>query len=245
MTTVKLGVNIDHVATLREARKEKYPSILGAMRVCEMGGADQITVHLREDRRHIQDQDVVDLIKESDLPINMEMAFTSEMVRKAMDWKPFAVTLVPEKREEMTTESGLDLLGLQKDPKLFCDFSKSLSVYGFIEADKKQIEFAKEFGLKGVEFHTGPFAHAYKGSKDSKSDFLENEVERLFAAAEYAQSLNLEVKAGHGLTLENLSYLGGMPGLSEVNIGHSIVARALFIGLEQAVAEMKALLIRF
>lgn len=238
---IRLGVNIDHVATLRQVRLARYPDIVEAMHLCERGGADQITVHLREDRRHIQDQDVHRLLESSLLPVNLEMAFTPAMLRFAIRTKPFSVTLVPERREEMTTERGLDLRRLRSKISSLRRLQKTTRVFGFIDADRTQVKTASELALDGVEFHTGSYAEyfeqALRARKGEKA--LANEVKRLFDAAETAVDLDLEVRAGHGLTIQNVKSLRAMPGLQEMNIGHSIVARAVLMGLEAATREMK------
>jgi len=242
MKTIRLGVNIDHVATLRQVRKARYPDIVEAMHLCERGGADQITVHLREDRRHIQDEDVSRLLQSCLLPINLEMAVVEEMVQLALKWKPYSVTLVPERREEMTTESGLDLTRLQK--KSLGRLLAKTRVFAFIDPDLNQVELAKKLKFDGVEFHTGPFSEAHEKSLRGRScGPLQKETERLWKAADLAQELQLEIKAGHGLTIQNVQILREMPGLEEVNIGHSIVARSILMGLEQATREMKQALL--
>lgn len=245
MGSIRLGVNIDHVATLREVRKSRYPDIVEAMFLCERGGADQITVHLREDRRHIQDEDLDRLLVSGRLPINLEMAFMESMVKKAQAWKPFGVTLVPERREEMTTESGLDLKVVHKKTALFEQLLKCSRVYAFIDPDLKQVRMAKDLGFDGIEFHTGPYCHAYEASLRGRSDkALKTELETLHRAAEEADRLKLEVKAGHGLTLQNVQALLSLKGLSELNIGHAIVCRSIVLGLEGAVREMKTVISR-
>ena len=243
MSRVRLGVNIDHVATLREVRKSRYPDIVEAMFLCERGGAEQITVHLREDRRHIQDEDLDRLLLSGRLPINLEMAFVEVMVKKAKVWKPFSVTLVPEKREEMTTESGLDLKVVQKKESLLKQLTESTRVHAFIDPDLKQVRLAKDLGFDGVEFHTGPYSHAFEAALRGRNEkALKTELQKLQKAAEEAHRLDLEVKAGHGLTVQNVPALLDLKGLSELNIGHAIVCRALILGLESAVREMKAVL---
>ncbi len=233
---VRLGVNIDHVATLREVRKTSYPDILEACRAVIKGGADQITVHLREDRRHIQERDVKALLRYSRKPVNLEMAFVSEMIDFACRWKPYSVTLVPERRAEMTTESGLNLKRLLKKKRDVKRLQRKTRVYGFVDSSIEQVKYAEDLELQGLEFHTGELAHSCERG-DSK--FVKIEMTKLQQAADYAFQLGMEVKAGHGLTLENLKYLKGVSGLSELNIGHSIVARSVFIGLEEATREMK------
>lgn len=237
---IRLGVNIDHVATLREVRKARYPDIVEAMFLCERGGADQITVHLREDRRHIQDDDVKRLLQAGRLPINLEMAFIEPMIKRALAWKPFSLTLVPERRAEMTTESGLNLKRLMKQRKQLDRLRKAGRIYAFIDADPDQVEMAEALGFEGVEFHTGPYSHAYEQALRGKADrALVKELEKLNAAAALAEERRLEVKAGHGLTVQNVKGLLDLPTLNEVNIGHSIVCRSLILGLEKAVSEMK------
>lgn len=237
---IRLGVNIDHVATLREVRKSRYPDIVEAMFLCERGGADQITIHLREDRRHIQEEDVDRLLTSGRLPINLEMAYVTDMVRRAEKWKPFSITLVPERREEMTTESGLNLKRLIKDRRALDRLRKISRIYAFIDPDPEQVELSEKLGFDGIEFHTGPYSHAYEKALRGRADRdLIRELEKLNAAATLAEELRLEVKAGHGLTVQNVKGLLPLPSLSEVNIGHSIVCRALILGLETAVREMK------
>lgn len=241
---IRLGVNIDHVATLRQVRLARYPDIVEAMHLCERGGADQITVHLREDRRHIQDEDVTRLLECSLLPINLEMAFIPEMISKAIEWKPFSVTLVPERREEMTTESGLNLQKLSDDQEQLQRLKSELRVFAFIDPSVSQVELSRELGFDGIEFHTGPFSESFEKSlrcRDQKE--LNSEKEKLWLAAEKAVSLGLEVRAGHGLTIQNVKALKDLPGIVEFNIGHSIVARSVLMGLEAAVREMKQILV--
>lgn len=241
---IRLGVNIDHVATLRQVRLARYPDIVEALHLCERGGADQITVHLREDRRHIQDEDVTRLLECSLLPINLEMAFIPEMISKAIEWKPFSVTLVPERREEMTTESGLDLEKLSEKKRQLQELQSKLRVFAFINPSSEQVEVAKELGFEGIEFHTGPFAQSFEDSlrcRDQKD--LDREKEKLLSASQKAVDLGLEVRAGHGLTIQNVKLLQDLPGMVEFNIGHSIVARSIVLGLEAAVREMKQILV--
>jgi len=243
MTRVRLGVNIDHVATLRQVRLARYPDIVEALHLCERGGADQITVHLREDRRHIQDEDVVRLLEVSLLPINLEMAWTSEMKRLASKWSPFSITLVPEKRAEMTTESGLNLKLLDSltHRKSLLALKRKMSVYAFIDPNLEQVKRAFDLGFDGVEFHTGHYATLFEKALRGRSagKTWQQEWDRLVKAADFADSVDLEIKAGHGLTIQNVHPMVNLPGLEEVNIGHAIVARALVLGLEGAVREMR------
>lgn len=244
--SIRLGVNIDHVATLRQVRKARYPDIVEALHLCERGGADQITVHLREDRRHIQDHDVERLLECSLLPINLEMALSPEMVALAIKWQPYSVTLVPERREEMTTESGLNLIHLAPEKKKMIQALKeSLRVVSFLDPELDQLEASRDLGIDAVELHTGPFSFAYEKSLRGKSnEELQHEMQRLEKADAWLYGEGLEIRAGHGLTVQNLQILKTLPHLIEVNIGHSIVARSILMGLEAAVREMRDALAR-
>lgn len=231
---LKLGVNIDHVATIRQARGTDYPDLLEAARCCEAAGADGITIHLREDRRHIQDADVWRLRRECQLPINLEMANAPSIVRIALRVKPAEVCLVPERRQELTTEGGLDVLGqygaMGKTIAKLQDAGITVSI--FIAPDEKQLAAAARLGAPVVELHTGAFANA-RGAAQRR------ELRQLQHAANFAHSLGLQVNAGHGLSYANISEVLQVPWLDTLNIGHSIVARALFCGLKQAVREMQ------
>ena len=232
-----LGVNIDHVATIRQARGASYPSVLEAARVAEDAGADAITVHLREDRRHIQDQEVVALCKQVRTRVNLEMAVTDEMLAIAESNRPSDVCLVPEKREELTTEGGLDVLAHLDAVKYAC---KRLAAAGirvslFIDPDIAQLDAAMACGAPVVELHTGSYADA------GKTD-VEKEYQRIVRAAEYGDSIGLQINAGHGLHYQNVKPIVRIPQLLELNIGHSIVAQALFVGLHKAVADMLVLM---
>jgi pyridoxine 5-phosphate synthase len=232
-----LGVNIDHVATIRQARGASYPSVLEAARVAEDAGADAITVHLREDRRHIQDQEVVALCKQVRTRVNLEMAVTDEMLAIAELNRPADVCLVPEKREELTTEGGLDVVAHFDAVKNAC---KRLAVAGirvslFIDPDTAQLDAALACGAPVVELHTGSYA-------DADGTNVETEYQRIVRAAEYGDSIGLHINAGHGLHYGNVKPIVRIPQLVELNIGHSIVARALFTGLEKAVADMLVLM---
>lgn len=231
---IRLGVNIDHIATLREVRKASYPDLLQAARICKKAGGHQITVHLREDRRHIQDLDLPLLLKKQSLPVNLEMAFTGEMVSLAARWKPESVTLVPERRAEMTTESGLDLK-IVRNRRAWLPRLKGIRVFGFIDPDPTQVALAAALNLDGIEFHTGQFAKEFERGHNKS---IRSELKRLREAAKDATRLGLEVKAGHGITTRNVKFLLDLPQLTELNIGHSIVARSVFVGLEEAIREM-------
>lgn len=239
---IRLGVNIDHVATLRQARyKAKYkvspraePHLIDAVRAVERAGGHGITIHLREDRRHIQDADVWMVREKSRLPINLEMAANNEILKIALKLKPDEVCLVPEKREEVTTEGGLDVIkGGRKLRNVIQQLQKKgIVVSLFIAPDLKQIHEAAACGVEYIEIHTGSFAEA-----TSKSA-VTNELQRLINGAELAHALGLKVNAGHGINYSNIRQILKMPHLDTLNIGHSIVSRAITIGLEEAVREM-------
>lgn len=239
---IRLGVNIDHVATVRQARGERYPDPVQIACLAEIGGADNITAHLREDRRHIQDRDVQLLRDTIQVPLNFEMAATNEMIGIAIKTKPHAVTLVPEKREERTTEGGLDL---ERQNKILIDATTRLKEQGilvslFIEPDVKAVEASRKIGAQAVEFHTGSFCHQMEKAKTTKDQLAL--VKGLAEAAKAAHDKGLQAHFGHGLNYANAHWLQLVPHAEEANIGHAIVARALFIGMRDAVAQMKALL---
>ena len=236
--SIFLGVNIDHIATIREARGTNYPSPIEGALLCEKSGADSITLHLREDRRHIQDKDVEILRHKLTTKMNLEMAATDEMVAIASRIQPHDCCLVPEKREELTTEGGLDVASqIPRMQDVCAKLAESNVVVSlFIDADKKQIDAAKACGAPVIELHTGHYA-------DFTDQAQAQEFERIKAMATYAHSIGLQVNAGHGLTLENTSAIAKLPEVVELNIGHSIVARAVFVGLEAATREMKDLML--
>ena len=241
---MRLGVNIDHVATVREARKTYEPSPVFAALLAQRAGADQITLHLREDRRHIQDRDL-ELIKELViLPVNLEMAPVEEMKRIALRVRPDRITLVPEKREEITTEGGLDVVSMREYLKDFLkEFKESgIEVSLFIEADRKQIEASKEVGADAIEIHTGRYANLWNEHRFAEA---KEELERIREGAYYAKDLGLKVYAGHGLTYQNVRDILELEDcIEELNIGHSVVANAVILGMEQAVAKMLRILRR-
>lgn len=236
--SIFLGVNIDHIATIREARGTDYPSPIEGALLCEQSGADSITLHLREDRRHIQDKDVEVLRHKLTTKMNLEMAATDEMVTIASQIQPQDCCLVPEKREELTTEGGLDVASQISRMQDVCAklAESNVTVSLFIDADKKQIDAAKMCGAPVIELHTGHYA-------DFVGQAQQQEFERIKAMATYAHSIGLQVNAGHGLTLENTPAIAKLPEIVELNIGHSIVARAVFVGLEVATREMKDLML--
>lgn len=236
----KLGVNIDHVATVRQARRTVEPDPVWAAALAELGGADGITVHLREDRRHIQDRDVRLLKETVQVKLNLEMSIADEIVDFALEIMPEQCTVVPEKREEITTEGGLDLL--QNSDRIQRCVSRLLEagieVSLFIDPEPTQIEAADALNVHAVELHTGCYAEA-KSAED-----VSRELERLLIASEEALERDLLLHMGHGLTYRNVEPVAEIPGVSELNIGHSIIARSMFVGIEAAVREMKALVSR-
>lgn len=233
-----LGVNIDHVATIRQARGTRYPEPLQAALVAEQAGADSITLHLREDRRHIQDRDVYKLADMLQTHMNLEMAATPEMLRIACEVRPADCCLVPEKREELTTEGGLDVAAQVPALKDYCAelVQAGICVSLFIDADERQLDAAAEIGAPVVEIHTGHYAEA------SSRGQRQAELARITAAVAYGRQLGLQMNAGHGLDYHNVQAVAAIDGLVEFNIGHAIVARALFSGLSQAVGDMKRLI---
>jgi len=231
-----LGVNIDHVATLRQARRVGYPSLLEAARACIAGGADQITVHLREDRRHIQDEDVHLLRRGLTVPLNMELAAVDDIVRIACTLRPHEACLVPERRQELTTEGGLDVLGGQAAlrPVIARLRNAGIRVSLFIEPSADAVYAARDLGADAVELHTGAYAREPVGSEAQVSH-----LQRLRDAAALAVQLGLVCNAGHGLDYTNAGAVARLPGITTLNIGFSIIAHALFVGLESAVRRMR------
>ncbi len=234
----KLCVNIDHVATLRQARGEKFPSVIDAAKIVEKSGCAGVTVHLREDRRHIQDEDVINLKKILKTKLNLEMSINKDIVNFALKIIPDEVTLVPEKRQELTTEGGLDVIKYKKRlKKIIKDLhKKGIVVSLFINPDFKQIDAAKKVGADFIEIHTGHYAEA-----KNKTNF-EKEFKKIKNAAIYAKETGLGVNAGHGLNYDNVKEIAGIKEIEDLNIGFSIIARAVFIGLENAIKEMLKLI---
>lgn len=233
-----LGVNIDHVATIRQARMGVEPDPITAAAICEMAGADAITVHLREDRRHIQDRDVRILKETIKTRLNLEMAATEEMQKIALETMPYSCTLVPEKREELTTEGGLDVAG---NFERLQEFIKPLKEAGiiislFIDPEKEQIEKSGQTGAKCVEFHTGQYAHAFNTPQE------ETELNKIKEGTILASKCGLRVNAGHGLNYDNVKAIANIENMEELNIGHSIISRAVMVGLDSAVKDMKNLI---
>lgn len=238
MKSILLGVNIDHVATLRQARGTRYPDPIQAAIDAEQAGADAITLHLREDRRHIQVRDVEMLISILLTRMNLEMAVTDEMIAIAERIQPADCCLVPERREELTTEGGLDVVGQRGRIKDACArlADAGVRVSLFIDADPAQIDAAAEVGAPVIEIHTGHFADAQTVSQSNE------ELARIVQAVQQGMNAGLQVNAGHGLHYHNVDAIAAIPGIRELNIGHAIVARAIFTGLQEAVREMKRLM---
>jgi len=238
MNELLLGVNIDHVATLRQARGTRYPDPVHAALQVELAGADSITLHLREDRRHIQERDVY-LLKERMLTrMNLEMAVTDEMVKIACDVKPQDCCLVPEKREELTTEGGLDVLRYEAGITAACEklAAADIKVSLFIDADLQQIDAAKRSGAPVIEIHTGHYADAQNSTEQQQR------LNEIVVACEHADTLGLQVNAGHGLNRQNIQAIAGLSPVRELNIGHAIIADSVFIGLEKTIVEYKRLM---
>ncbi len=238
MTRVLLGVNIDHIATLRQARGTRYPDPVQAAYIAEEAGADGITIHPREDKRHIQPRDVFLLKDTLQTRMNLEMAVTEAMLSMAEQVKPAHCCLVPEKREELTTEGGLDVISQESKIKEACQRLGSLGteVSLFIDAEAKQIEAAVRCGAPAIEIHTGHYADALTSAQQSE------ELDKIAKAVQLARSMGLIVNAGHGLHYHNTREIAAIPGINELNIGHAIIARALFTGLKDAVREMRQII---
>ena len=234
---LRLGVNIDHVATIRNARGGAHPDPVRAAIMAAQAGADGITAHLREDRRHITDTDIDRLMAEIDLPLNLEMAATEEMLAIALRHRPHAACIVPERREERTTEGGLDAAGqfAHLKPMVEALGAAGVRVSLFIEADPRQIEAALKLGAPVVEFHTGAYAHA-EGTAQGE------EVKRISDAAALAAKNGIEPHAGHGLTYDNVLPIAAIPQIAELNIGHFLIGEAIFVGLEESVRQMRMLM---
>ena len=233
MTPLRLGINVDHVATLRNARGEAYPRPLEAARMAIAAGADGITIHLREDRRHIRDADVNEICRGISKPLNFEMAATEEMVRIALDAKPHACCIVPEKRTEVTTEGGLDVVGHRAslEPIVRRLAAAGIRVSMFVDPDAAQLEASAAIGAAVVELHTGAYCHGAAG-----------ELDRIVQAAKFTTKLGLECHAGHGLNYDNVTPIAAIPEVMELNIGHFIIAQAVFDGLPTVVRRMKEMM---
>lgn len=256
-----LGVNIDHIAVLREARKVNDPNPLDALGICKLAGADQITIHLREDRRHIHDNDAKRICETSTLPVNLECSINDEIIDIVCEMNPMRATLVPENREEVTTEGGLDIEGnfskVKKAIKKLHDHGIEVSL--FIDPDKKMIELSQELKVEWIELHTGTFANIYamlnsnlanthhsikelELSRGELKEMLQKSRWEIKKTAKYAQDLGLKVAAGHGLNYQNVTMISSIKAIEELNIGQSIIARSVFTGLKDAIIEMKELI---
>ena len=238
---LRLGVNIDHVATIRNARGGDHPDPVRAAEIVAAVGGDGITAHLREDRRHIRDEDLARIQAATDLPLNLEMAATPEMLAIALRHKPHAACIVPEKREERTTEGGLDAAGMHNTLVPICEELRAagIRVSLFIEADERQLDAALRLGAPVVEFHTGEYAHAFL---DGDGEKVAREVKRISDMAALAAKNGIEPHAGHGLTFENVQPIAAIPQIAELNIGHYLIGEAVFVGLENAIRRMRELM---
>ena len=238
MKHLRLGVNIDHVATIRNARGGAHPDPMRAARLAEAAGADGITAHLREDRRHISDADITRLAEELTIPLNLEIAATEEMLAIALAHKPNASCLVPEKRAERTTEGGLDVAGGHNSLRYYVESLKGagIRVSLFVEAEPRQLEAAKKIGADIVEIHTGAYCDALDAAARA------HELERIQKAAVFAEELGLECHAGHGLTYDTVAPIAAIPTIVELNIGHFLIGEAIFSGLEPAIRKMRSLM---
>jgi pyridoxine 5-phosphate synthase len=242
---IELGVNVDHVATVRQARRTYEPDPVWAAVEAHLGGADGITVHLREDRRHIQDKDVARLRELTHIKLNLEMAATDEMVSIARRIKPEMAMLVPEGRHEVTTEGGLDVRSQEKalKAKVRKLEDAGIVVSVFIDADLRQVEAARRIGASVCEVHTGPYAHAFHAKgRDAESSAVISELKKIKKAGETIRALGMRFNAGHALNYFNVQPVARLPGVRELHIGHALVSRALFVGMREAVREMKRLM---
>ncbi|WDA42881.1 pyridoxine 5'-phosphate synthase [Erythrobacter sp. BLCC-B19] len=238
---LRLGVNIDHVATIRNARGGDHPDPVRAAEIVAAVGGDGITAHLREDRRHIRDEDLARIQAATNLPLNLEMAATPEMLAIALKHKPHAACIVPEKREERTTEGGLDAAGMHNTLVPICEELRSagIRVSLFIEADERQLDAALRLGAPVVEFHTGEYAHAFL---DGDGERVSRELKRITDMAALAAKNGIEPHAGHGLTFDNVQPIAAIPQIAELNIGHYLIGEAVFVGLEGAIRRMRELM---
>ena len=235
MDRICLGINIDHVATIRNARGGEHPSPVEIAKIAEKNNVDNITAHLREDRRHIKDKDIRNLLNELKIPLNFEMADTEEMVNFAIENLPYACCIVPEKREEITTEGGLNLIGNKSISKSILKLKK-VGIYCslFLDPDIKQIKLASEIGVNAIEIHTGAYCNA--------NNNIQDELEKIKIAAKYAKSIGLEVHAGHGLNFTNVIEISKIREITELNIGHFIIGEAISMGIEGAIKKMRSII---
>ena len=236
---IRLGVNIDHVATLRNARGGSHPEISLAAKIAENAGADLITVHVREDRRHVNEEDLKSILDVIKIPLNLEIAANPEMIAIANKYKPHSVCFVPENRKEITTEGGLDVLkNFEKLRTLLKDISSNdINVSFFIDPDKEQLSATKDLGVKIIELHTGSYAHAVTKKMD-----IELELTKIQDAVRLADNFNINCHAGHGLNFENVSLIASIPNIKELNIGHFLIGDAIFNGLQNSILKMKKII---
>ena len=236
---IRLGINIDHVATLRNARGENYPEVVQAAKIVEKAGADLITVHVREDRRHINERDLGDVLDIVNIPVNLEIAANPQMVDIAIKFKPKYICFVPEKRQEVTTEGGLDVIKnfvkLQKILKKLSNTDINTSI--FIDPDKDQLIATHKLGVKTIEFHTGSYANAFIQKTN-----VQEELNKIIESATFAKELGLNCHAGHGLTFENVTPIASIKNIEELNIGHFIIANSIFEGLENSILKMREII---
>ena len=236
MDRICLGINIDHVATIRNARGGQHPSPVEIAKIAENNKVDNITAHLREDRRHIRDKDIKNLLNELRIPLNFEMADTEEMVNFAIENLPYACCIVPEKREEITTEGGLNLIGNQSISKSILKLKK-VGIYCsiFLDPDIKQIKLASELGVNAIEIHTGAYC-------DAKNNKIQDELDKIKIAAKYAKLVGLDVHAGHGLNFTNVVEISKIREITELNIGHFIIGESIYMGIEGAIKKMRSII---
>ena len=236
---VRLGINIDHVATLRNARGEDYPNVVKAAKIVEKSGADLITVHIREDRRHINEKDLADVLNVVKIPVNLEISLNTEMIEIANKYKPHSICFVPEKRQELTTEGGLDVVKnydkLKKNLKKLDDTSIKIAL--FIDPDKDQLISTQKLGVNTVEFHTGSYANACL-----KRQNVNFELNKIRESSEFAKNIGLNCHAGHGLTFDNVKSIVSITDIEELNIGHFIIADSLFNGLDNSILKMRSII---
>ena len=238
---IRLGVNIDHVATIRNARGGKCPSIVRAAQLAEIAGADLITVHLREDRRHINEVDLKDILDNINIPLNLEIALNKEVIAIAKIYKPHSICFVPENREELTTEGGLDVASNLDKIKQSIDplLNEGINISLFVDPNKDQLLATNKLGIKTIELHTGAYANAYE---NNNIDETELEIKKLKDSVIFAKNLNIVSHAGHGLTYENVTNIASIPDILELNIGHFLIGESIFLGLSHSILKMRKII---
>ena len=238
---IRLGVNIDHVATIRNARGGKYPSIVRAAKLVENSGADLITVHLREDRRHINEEDLKCILDCINIPLNLEISLNKEVIAIAKKYKPYSICFVPENREELTTEGGLDVVSNFDKIKTIIEplLNERINIALFINPNKDQLLATNELGIKTIEFHTGAYANAFE---NNNIDEIESELKKIKDNVIFAKNLNIVSHAGHGLTFENVSDISSIPDIRELNIGHFLIGESIFLGLSDSIFKMREII---